>query len=914
MSGPPESENRHSKPALGTTELLSILENLPVSVIRKDTGGTITYVNRHFASWLDVAPEEIIGKTDAEISPRSLAEKYRAADRRVIDSGEALVTVDEVIEKGERRFQEIRRTPVCNENGDIVGVQAIFWDVTEQEIAKRAVEQERSTLRTLMENLPDLIYVKDRQGNYVVVNEAVRTALGAESVEAAVGKSPADFLGLEQAAQELADDGAVFVSGEASINREERIVQADGTEVWLMTSKVPTRDPDGQITGLVGIDRDITKLKQAQAQLQRAKEIADAANRAKSDFLANMSHEIRTPMNAIVGMTDLLLNTSLDATQREYLKMVQDSGNTLLHLINDILDFSKIEAGKLELERSPFNVREALGDTMKSLAVRAHSKGLELAFDVDREVPITLIGDVGRLRQIVVNLVGNALKFTEKGEVVLSVGVKVKNEDQAYLHFVVRDTGIGIEEDKRSKIFEEFKQADTSTTRRFGGTGLGLTICARLCEAMQGRIWVESEVGVGSEFHFTAQLGITNDPALAQLAEPAYDTLVLVVDQNTTSRRILGEMLTNWGMRPVLANDHEEARYQLENARASGDEIPLVIADVRDAANLQRDDELGPSLIVMGTTSTRDRAEKFVNARQLMKPFKPSEVFDAIISTLSGSGVVNDGQMAPTGDETTRTLHILLAEDNIVNQKLAIAALEGMGHLVTLAKNGREAISLRQSQPFDLVLMDVQMPEMDGLDATRAIREWELTVDQHVPIVAMTAHAMKGDREICLSAGMDDYVTKPVRIASLQQKLVELFGATSSVDARFAGGESSDASSRPGRRSSSSLVSWDRALETTNGNEGLLTELVKALLQDGPRLMSELQQAKQDGDFPAMQRSSHGLKGSVLFLGDTKVAFLAEQIENLAAEGSLGNFDATMNLLEQGVEELFAELRSYIAK
>ena len=382
--------------------------------------------------------------------------------------------------------------------------------------------------------------------------------LGAASVTDVVGKTNRDFLPEEQAKLESDDDQQVITSGDPLIEREVRMTDQSGAaDRWLLTSKLPLHNSAGEITGLVGIDRNITGLKNTADQLRQAKKLADAANRAKSDFLANMSHEIRTPMNAIIGMTDLLLETQLSKTQREYLTMVQASGAALLTLINDILDFSKIEAGKLELDESVFDVRECLGDTMKSLGLRAHAKGLELAFHVDPEIPKYLFGDPGRIRQIVVNLVGNAIKFTETGEVVLEIDCHSNKEESVELRFVVSDTGIGIPPEKCAKVFEEFEQADASTTRRFGGTGLGLAISSRLVELMGGRIWVESEVGIGSRFQFVVPLKVDAAKVAGQTTRSTTDVhglRILIVDDNATNRRILKDMLANWGMSPTTAS------------------------------------------------------------------------------------------------------------------------------------------------------------------------------------------------------------------------------------------------------------------------------------------------------------------------------------------------------------------------
>ena len=898
----------------------SLIESLPVYVIRKDRCGIITFVNQLCADLLGLTVNEMIGKTDYDLFPEELARKYRRDDERVMETGAVLSDVEENRSDGPTRWFEIRKSPVRDRANSIVGTQVVFWDVTEKKRAEETAEheryllktlmdhapdsiyfkdtdsrfvrvgrglarkfnlrdaseaigktdsdfftdeharpafddeqkvmqtgepilgkieretlpdgsvtwcsstklpwrdqrgeiigtfgitrditdqkqieaelaRERDLLRTLMDHLPDLIYVKDRAGKFVTVNEAQRRVLGAATREDVIGKSNYDFVSRELADSYAADDRTVFETGKPLLDREEQLATSDSEhEEWLLTTKVPLHDADGQVIGLVGIDRNITTRKLAEQQLRAAKDAADAANRAKSDFLANMSHEIRTPMNAIIGMTELLLDTDLSATQREYLRMVNESGDALLTLINDILDFSKIEAGRMELENAPFDLGECLGDTMKSLALRAHSRGLELAFHVSPNVPSAVSGDISRLRQIVVNLVGNAIKFTEEGEVVLEVSCESRDECRTSLHFCVTDTGIGIPTEKCESIFREFEQADSSTTRQYGGTGLGLAICSRLVELMGGRLWVQSEVGVGSQFHFTANFDNTDGPLEKRLSRPIAieGTEVLVVDDNATNRRILKEMFTNWGMVPTLAGGAEEAITLFHEADGRHP-FQLVVTDVNmpnvDGFSfthwIRSNPKIADMPVIMLTSGGREgdvtrREELRVNAH-LMKPVKQSELFDAMAMVLDASASPAAPMKATEERESEfslPSLNILLAEDNLVNQRLAIGVLEKLGHSVTVAENGRQAVEYSAHEKFDLVLMDVQMPEMDGFEATAAIRERERHTGNHLPIIAMTAHAMKGDRERCLEAGMDDYLSKPIRTHQLTEKFAARF-------------------------------------------------------------------------------------------------------------------------------------------
>ncbi len=636
------------------------------------------------------------------------------------------------------------------------------------------------------------------------------------------------------------------------------------------------------------------------------------ANQAKSDFLANMSHEIRTPMNAIIGMSDLLLGMEQEETRREYLTIVAESAESLLSIINQILDFSKIEAGKLELESVDFDIREEVGDTLKTLGLRAHAKQLELAWHVHPDVPTSLCGDSVRLRQVLVNLVGNAIKFTEAGEVTVNVEPLSNDDSQVTLHFCVRDTGVGIPPDKTKNIFAAFEQADSSTTRRFGGTGLGLSISGRIVEAMGGRIWVKSEVGKGSAFHFVATFAEGADDAVLEQVTDLNDVAVLVVDDNKTNRFILKEMLQYWGMTVTTVPGAVKALEALEQTVSDQLELPLVISDVNMpkidgfmlAEQLRATEALRETVLILLTSGMRPedikRCEHLDISAHLMKPVKQSELLNSIMLAVGGKTIQRVAPINEVGGEQHELppQRILLVEDGKSNQKLAVALLSKWGHQVEVAENGKQAIEFWQKGLFDVILMDIQMPVMDGFEATRAIRKLESGTDRHVTIIAMTARAMKGDREKCIMAGMDDYVSKPVRKPDLVRALQRLVPRTNGIqDVRTEG--------------VGSVVDWAAALETVEGDRDLLKIIVEQTREEMNFLMHDLEQAFHQKDADTAKRTAHTIKGSARNLAAIGTEQLAAEIETAATNGEFEN--TALDRLRNAVQQLDQECGKFIS-
>jgi two-component system sensor histidine kinase/response regulator len=774
-------------------------------------------------------------------------------------------------------------------------------------LASLRQSQEQNRLLALqVAQSSDAIFACDQAGRVTSWNQGATRLYG---------YTAADALGRRLDALDLLDGRDALGAGagaEVLASAEVRAKTRSGQLVEVSVVVTPLADGAGRPLGELFVVRDISVLKQKEAAAQ-------AANRAKSDFLATMSHEIRTPMNGVIGMTALLLDTALTPEQRGYAETVHRSGEALLTIINDILDFSKIEAGRLELEPVPFALRETLADLLKALAPLAHAKGLELTYEIQAGVPDELVGDTGRLGQILLNLAGNAIKFTERGEVAVRIEAETVTPDAATLRVAVQDTGIGIPADKCGIIFDAFAQADASTTRRFGGTGLGLAICRRLVEQMGGRIGLESTPGQGSTFHFTVRLLRAEGPVPRQVAAPP-DALrglsVLAADDNATNRRLLEAMLSAWGVEATIVGDGRSALAALETARAADRMFRVVLLDARMpdldgfavAERIRHEPGLAGVTVMLLTSEVMSgdiaRCRQLGIVRYLVKPLTPSELLNAVLLALGHAGPVAPapapGESGP--DRTFRPLHVLVAEDNAVNQVLIVRLLEKLGHVPVVTNNGQEAVDAYERHPFDVVLMDVQMPVMDGFVATAAIREREAQCPdrRRLPIMALTAYALPGDRERCLAAGMDDYLTKPVKPTELAAALIRLFR-----DNRSGPIPPASAPASPAEWTDIDLAT---ALDHTGGDRELLDELLTVFAQDTPGRMDAIRRAIDRGDAPEVMREAHTLKGSLRLFGAVTAAGVAQDLEALARAGDMNGARDMAAALDRQLEHILQSM------
>ena len=777
-----------------------------------------------------------------------------------------------------------------------------------------ALASSEQRYRLIVETAFDAFLGIDSNGTLSEWNAQAETTFGWSRTEA-IGRPLSDFVPHCSAIDEL------FSSEDADCQHrrvETSALRRNGEAfpVEMALSAVQ----DGQKRLFTAFVHDVTERKLAELEREKAKDAAEAGSRAKSEFLANMSHEIRTPLNGVIGMTDLVLESELTREQREYLETVKISADSLLHVINDILDFSKIEAGRLDLEAEDFDLRDCVESTLKTLALRADEKRLELLCEVAAEVPVTVRGDSSRLRQILTNLVGNAVKFTRHGEVGLKVFLDCMDGQCATIHFVVSDTGVGIPPEKQKLIFESFAQADASTTREFGGSGLGLTISRRLVEMLGGTLWVESEVGQGSHFHFTIRADAVDARAASAAMTWHPDILhgvkVLIVDDNRTNRRILEGLLRHWKMTTTTVEDGEQALDKLTAARNKREPYDLILTDMHMpkmdgfglVERIRESPDLVASTIMMLTSGGQRgdalRCEDLGVAAYLLKPVRQAELREALIRVMGAkqqrdSIPIVTRSSLDAGYSPAASLQVLLAEDNSVNQLLARRLLEKRGHRVTVTFNGREALDEIEKGTYDLVLMDVQMPEMSGIEATMAIREKEKGSDKHLPVIALTALVMKGDRERCFAAGMDGYLAKPIRPQELDE-ILDSYIARSEGNMRAI-------------TSTSAQGGWiDEAelMERLGGDLEFLPELMSIFRNDYPKQLSAARRAVEENNADGVKRAGHTLKGALANLAATGPCRTAETIEQIGESEDLSLAEPALARLEEELTHVLASLEA----
>lgn len=901
-----------------------------------DRTGKILYTNDKFSEVSQYGRDELVGQ-----------------DHRILNSGyhskEFFKTMWSTIGRGQVWHEEVKNrrkdgsyywvdstvVPFMDDDGKPLRYVSIRTDITASKAINEQMLAQRAFYESVTETLGEGLYVQDAQGICIYMNSEAEKLLGWTRGEL-IGLPLHDSIhkqtstGVAIPAHDCPIMNQVVANGEARLD-DQVFVRKDGSVFPVIVASRAVYAADGTIDRTVSAFQDISARKAADAALLHAKESAEKANKIKGDFLANMSHEIRTPMNGIIGMTDLVLDTELNEEQREYISIVKSSADALLNIINDILDFSKIESGKMDIEVIYFSLEQMLRDTMKTLAVRAHQKNLELLLHVAPDVPDRIIGDPGRLRQVILNLVGNAIKFTEKGEIELAVSkVEGAHVGNAKLKFSVRDTGIGIPEDKFHTIFESFSQADTSTTRKYGGTGLGLTISTKIINLMGGQLELSSIEGQGSTFFFTIDVPVITSDAQShyQQTGSVRGMPVLVADDNLTNQKILREMLQSWGMRPTIVTSGQEALDEMQRAKLVGETYSLAILDVQmpemtgfELVEKMRQQPESAVAAVMMLTSAGQRGDA-ARCRELgvtaylMKPISQSDLLDAMMTAL-GEPLQNwqhDPQSLVTQytlREARHKLNLLLAEDNAVNQTLAIRLLEKLGHTVTVASNGVEAIEYWKNGGFDLILMDVDMPLMGGFEATRQIRKLEESGPNRIPIVAMTAHAMQGARQECLSQGMDGYVSKPIDTEMLWRELDGLVftGLAKNISEQVDNAlPLITAVAMRDEITRLSIVDFQQTRQTMDNSRELFDEIVRLFKQDTPPHLELIKAALKANDANQMRHSAHAIKGMVGVFAAERCMKAAEFIELNA--GKLNMSDAVENLT-LALAELENEINHY---
>jgi PAS domain S-box-containing protein len=927
----------------------SIVQNMAEGIVVENENGNIKFVNPAAASLLDYTQKALIGKNVRILFPE---DQFDILDRSTRDRKEGKSTryeVELLRKDGKRIPVLVSGSPVYTDKR-FTGTMAVFTDISRLKRVEKEMEKRQKYLESVLHDAPDAIITLDARQCVIEWNPGAEQVFGYERQEV-LGKEVDGLIAREEVIEEATELTHKVLNGEKWGPLETVRFRKDGTPVQVIVAGSPIWVGD-ELHGAVAVYTDITKRKEAEEDLLRythdltlakerleeksanliqvikdldvAKKRAEEATRAKSEFLANMSHEIRTPMNGIIGMTELALETDLVPVQRDYLESVKMSADVLLSIINEILDFSKIEAGRLELDQVAFNLRDSLYETLKTLALRAEQKGLELITQVDPDVPVTLTGDPIRLMQVIINLVNNSIKFTHKGEIVVSVKKLKHRSGCTKLQFQVEDTGIGISPEEQARIFEAFTQADGSTTRKYGGTGLGLTISSQLVLLMGGEIDVESPArevpegnGPGSIFTFSVWIGSQEEEEnILNDSEEFRNISVLVVDDNLTNRRFLEKALLRWDMKPVLMEGGVPALDRLAGIQEEGKPWPLILLDCQmpemdgiEVLRQIREDfpKADIPVIMLSSTASHEHNARFHSLGAdafLRKPVRQKELLQtiqAVLSNVQGTGDTGPSRITAETDfgvpvDWEKGIRVLLAEDNPINQKLAETLLRKKGYEVKPVRSGNAAVEALEKERFDLVLMDVQMPEMDGFEATSLIRQKEAVTGGHLPIVAMTAHAMKGDKEKCIAAGMDDYISKPMKSEELYRVLERVMNKQKGMDTM----------------EETVQLDLSRALEAVAGDRALLKELADEFIEDIPRQVKALREVIEAGDAARLEREAHSFKGAVGNFGAQKAWDLAFELETLGRDENVAKAGGVLDRLENEMMKFVRYFSSWV--
>ena len=904
--------------------LLNLINDLVLSVSLD--GNELLYING--------AAEEIYGRPVDDFlkqpklwfntvhpdDKQALVDKFRdAASSEVVDQSFRIIRPS-----GKIRWLQATIRCIYDAAHHPISMGCIAKDITGRVTTELALEEATAIYHALVESLPINVFRKDAEGRFTFANQRYCDTIGL-SYQELIGKTDHELYPKHLADKFYNDDRWVLQSGLPFHD-----VQAYRSQVsdhlFVEVLKAPITDSDGARIGIQGMFWDVTSQKRTEEALREAKDFAVAANQAKNDFLANVSHEIRTPLNAIIGIADLLQSTPLDQSQRAYLAMVQQSGESLLTLINDILDFSKMDAGKLKLDHRSFDLHDRLAECMRPLTLRAHEKGLAFALSIGPEVPPRIFGDLARLRQVLNNLVSNAIKFTEQGEIMVRVEGEVQDEKHVAITYTVTDSGIGIPSEKLKSIFQEFEQVDSSTTRKHGGTGLGLPIASQLVELMQGTLDVTSEIGQGSQFHFTLPCDIDPETSELEIPDLIANMPVLIIDDNETNATTVECMLSEWGIQTKVVSTTDAAIHALDVCAAR--EEPYLVVVCNASLVQENDFELArwvrmhpaisdtPFILLSsgGQIKNPDMQNRLQVHSQLFQPVKRADLLQAISEVVEqASQSFDQDLLAPTVDPTRvsfpRSLRLLLAEDNRINQALAVGILEKEGHEVHVVDNGQDCVRVHQSSEFDAILMDIQMPIMDGLEATRQIRRHEKDMTTRTPIVALTAHAMPEDESRCLEAGMDHYLSKPIRAKKLLAVLHECVfpdGTHSEPD------EDTDAQNL--KRDTGPLVDWEMAFETVGGDRELLRELLLVFLEERETMIGDIAVAIESNVTKEIRRTSHAMKGALMHLGASPAAEYAKEIETNVEQREPEQLKTVWRELKDACQQLVRPYRDFLAK